>query len=103
MQLTDSTSFFFSAIENKGVVVGMNPETSEKVVERDIEKENENDSNDAYLVDELTEAFTECNPFALPAYTAGQTQGQYFVMNSGENSLELIELSSMNIVRLVLV
>lgn len=65
-----------SAIENKGVMVGVNPETQEKVIEKPIEKENENDSDDAYLVDSLTEAFTKSNPFGQPTYAAGENEGE---------------------------
>ncbi len=64
-----------SAIENKGVVVGVNPETSEKVVEKRIEKENENDSDDAYLVDELTAVFRKSDPFGQAAYPHGAIEG----------------------------
>jgi hypothetical protein len=64
-----------SAIENKGVVVGMNPETKEEVVERTNDEKSEEDSDDAYLVNELTTAFTKSNPFGQPAYPSGAIQG----------------------------
>jgi hypothetical protein len=64
-----------SAIENKGVVVGMNPETKEEVVERTSDEKSEEDSDDAYLVNELTTAFTKSNPFGQPAYPSGAIQG----------------------------
>ena len=59
------------------MVVGVDPEQKGRVVEKKSEKENENDSDDAYLVDELTEAFTRSNPFGQPTYPNGQRQGWY--------------------------
>ncbi|XP_028393058.1 neuronal PAS domain-containing protein 1-like [Dendronephthya gigantea] len=67
-------NYVLSAIENKGVMVGVNPETQEKVIEKPIEKENENDSDDAYLVDSLTEAFTKSNPFGQPKHLTGEIE-----------------------------
>ena len=64
-----------SAIENKGVVVGVNPETNEQVVERPNEEKTEKDSSDAYLVDELTDVFTKTNPFGTPSYQRNAIQG----------------------------
>ncbi|CAB4033976.1 Neuronal PAS domain-containing 3 [Paramuricea clavata] len=67
-------NYVLSAIENKGVVVGMNPETKEKVFERTNDEKSEEDSDDAYLVNELTTAFTKSNPFGQPAYPNGVIQ-----------------------------
>ena len=55
--------------------MGVNPETSEKVVERPNEEKTEKDSSDAYLVDALTEVFTKTNPFGTPTYQRGTIQG----------------------------
>ena len=55
--------------------MGMNPETKEEVVERTSDEKSEEDSDDAYLVNELTTAFTKSNPFGQPAYPSGAIQG----------------------------
>ena len=77
------------------MVVGVDPEQKGRVVEKKSEKENENDSDDAYLVDELTEAFTRSKPFGQPTYPNGQRQGWYtnFVcatMFPGAGKLEIL-------------
>lgn len=55
--------------------MGMNPETNDVVFEKKNEKENENDSDDAYLVNELTEAFTKISPFASPHFSQDTIEG----------------------------
>ena len=71
-----------SAIENKGVVVGVNPETNEQVVERTAEEKHDEDSSDAYLVDALTEVFTKTNPFGTPSYPSGAIEGSLILFIS---------------------
>ena len=65
--------------------MGVDPEQMGQVIEKKNDTENEGDSEDAYLVDELTQAFTKSNPFGQPTYPHGQTQGRvvffYFTLN----------------------
>ncbi|XP_046859949.1 uncharacterized protein LOC124453225 isoform X2 [Xenia sp. Carnegie-2017] len=69
-------NYVLSAIEDKGVVVGMNPETRGKVIEKPNEKESDSDADDAYLVDELTEAFVPFDPFGQPEGMATNAEGK---------------------------
>ena len=60
----------------------MNPETRGKVIEKPNERESDSDSDDAYLVDELTQAFTESNPFGQPEGMATNAEGKKHTRNT---------------------
>lgn len=60
----------------------MNPETRGKVIEKPNEKESDSDADDAYLVDELTEAFLPFDPFGQSEGMATNAEGKKHTRNT---------------------